>query len=622
MKLRPTDCAGSETSHVDKKSIRSGILWCFFFVLCQQPLQAQTTWPLGDLSAFDNPGPAWKLAGDVRADISKKEALTASPGTGILVNAVDKDHTGKDLFTRMQYGDMDLELDFMMATGSNSGIYLQGRYEIQLLDSWGVQHATAADNGGIYERWDESRPNGQYGYEGHAPRQNAGKAPGLWQHLKIMFQAPRFTDGRKTENAKILRLELNGILVQENVELSGPTRGAMANNEVPMGPLRFQGDHGPVAFRRVRITSYDKPRPELINLKYTVYKGLYDADQEYKNKPPEAEGNTMILSSNINTIPNEFLIRYTGTMRVKESGEYNFNLSTSGGKGSLRIGDRTAIPLSRHQGTGKLTLPAGELPFELIYSKFLDFAKPALGLAVTGPGIREYMVSDANASAGDPVDPILIQAPVNTILRSFTDIDTFRVTHAVNVGSARQVHYTYDMDRGMIVQLWRGDFLDATPMWHSRGDGSSRPAGVVQQFGKPVPAIEKLASPDAPWKGDTTGSGYRMKGYVVDDSDRPVFRYLVYGLMVNDRSQVLSNNGGIQREISLQNPVAGANLYVRLAAAEKIDPVSDGLYLLDDKSYYLRLDDTVKSKPIIRDANGHKEMLLPIQDKITYSILF
>ena len=588
-----------------------------------QFLPAQTTVPLTDLSFFRSAGSTWKLASDVRGDIAQKAVLTTTPGTGVLVNLTDFNNPGQDLITNLQHGDADLELDYMMALGSNSGIYMQGRYEIQLFDSWGVINPTSADNGGIYERWNEGKPEGQKGYEGHAPRQNASRAPGLWQHMKISFQAPRFNlTGTKLENAKILRVELNGVPIQENVELSGPTRGALDNTEVPQGPLRLQGDHGPVAFRNIKITAYDKPRPELLNLKYTVYKGKYDADQDYKNVPPEAQGNTAILSSNVSSIPNEFLIRYTGTIRVKEAGDYTFNLNTAGGNGAMKISDQVVAQVGqgRGRGRGKVTLPAGDHPFELLYSKFLDYAKPGLGLAVVGPGIREYIVSDANIVSNDPVDPILINAPVNTILRSFADIDTVRVTHAVNVGSAQQVHYTYDMDKGMIVQLWRGGFLDATPMWHSRGDGSSRPTGMVQRFGLPLPAIESLASPDAAWSADTTGSGFRPKGYIMDKNDQPTFRYQIYNTTVNDQTRVLPNAQGIHREISIQNPTA--NLFVRLAEANSIETVSEGLYLLNDKSYYLRIDDAGNAKPVIRNANGRKELIIPIQNKITYSILF
>lgn len=594
------------------------------FIACAlsyQLLPAQNTLPLTDFSFFQSPGPTWKLAGDVRGDINQKAVLTTTPGTGILVNITDFSNPGQDLISTLQHGDMDMEVDYMMALGSNSGIYMQGRYEIQLLDSWGKINPTSGDNGGIYERWNESKPEGQKGYEGHAPRQNASRAPGLWQHMKISFQAPRFNaTGTKLENAKILRVELNGVPIQENVELSGPTRGAIGGNEVPRGPLRFQGDHGPVAFRNIKVTTYDKPRPELLNLKYSIYKGKYEAEPDYKNLPPEAQGNTVILSSNVNTIPNDFLIRYTGTIRVKEPGEYRFNLNTPGGKGSMKIKDQAVIPIGQWRGTGKVTLPAGDHPFELLYSKFLDFAKPALGLAVAGPGIREYMVSDANVASGDPVDPILVNATVNTILRSFVDVDTIRVTHAVNVGSAQQVHYTYDMDKGMIVQLWRGGFLDATPMWHSRGDGSSRAQGMIQRFGKPMLAIETLSSPDAPWSADTTGSGFRPKGYVLDDSDQPTFRYMIYNNMVNDQTRVLANSQGIRRDISIQNPAP--DLFVRVAEANNIETVSEGLYLLNDKSYYIRIDDAGTAKPVIRDANGHKELIIPIQTKVSYSILF
>lgn len=582
---------------------------------------SQSTLPLNDLSAFQAPGPSWQLGSDVKADITNDEVLTVANGTGILVNLPDKKNPGKDLFTNLQHGDADVEMDYMMAKGSNSGIYLQGRYEIQLLDSWGVTNPKAGDNGGIYERWDDSRGKGQEGYEGHPPRQNASRAPGLWQHMKISFQAPQFANGKKTENAKILRVELNGVPIQENVELTGPTRGAMENNEVPVGPLRFQGDHGPIAFRNIRVTVYDKPRPELLNLKYSLYKGRYEDEPDYKKLPPEAEGTSVVLSSNVSTLANEFLIRYTGTLRVKEPGDYTFNLTAPGGRGLMRLNNKVVVPLQgRGRRNANVTLQAGDIPFELLYTKFLDFARPALGLAVAGPGIREYLISDANIGSGDPVDPILIQANGNTVMRSFMDLaDTVRITHAVSVGSAEKVHYTYDLDKGMIVQAWRGDFLDATPMWHSRGDGSSRPVGMLQRFGKPMLAIEKLPSPQAAWMEDTAGSGYRPKGYVLDASDRPAFRYIVYGATVNDATTVMENGQGLHREITVQNPAD--NLFVRIASGKSIDTVSDGLYTLDDKSYYIRMDDP-SVKPIVRDAAGGKEIIVPIQTKISYSILF
>ena len=584
-------------------------------------LQAQNKIDLTTLASFQSPSTNWHIAGDVRADLNQNNTLMFSPGTGILISQAEQGKHGQDLLFNTSQGDLDLELDYMMAKGSNSGIYLQGRYEIQLRDSWDIINPKASDNGGIYERWNDDKPEGQKGYEGNAPRQNASRAPGLWQHIKISFQAPRFNaSGQKIENARILRVELNGVFIQENVELSGPTRGALENNEVASGPLRLQGDHGTVAFRNIKLTAFDKPRPELLDLKYAVYKGNFQGEPDYKKQPPAAQGPSVILTSNVSNLENEFLIRYTGTLRVKEPGEYNFNLSAAGGSGSMTINNKPVLTAEQRRRRGKVTLPAGDFPFQLIYNKILEFAKPALGLAVAGPGIREYLISDANTGSGESVDPILINASVNTILRSFMDIDTIRVTHAVSVGSPQQLHYTYDMDKGLIVQVWRGGFLDATPMWHSRGDGSSRPSGSVIKFGKPIMALQTLNSPDAAWSTDTASTGYRPKGYQLDVNDRPTFRYQIYSTMVSDISRVIDGNQGVHREISIENPAA--NLYLRLAEADIIEMLSDSLYLINDKSYYLRIEDGGNEKPVIRDSNGHKELIVPVQKKISYSILF
>jgi hypothetical protein len=446
---------------------------------------------LSDLSAFKLPSKSWQIAGSVQADLSKSNLLIFSSGNGILVNSPNKKHKGEDLFTLSEYGDIDLEFDYMMASGANSGIYLQGRYEIQLEDTWGSPSPKSNTNGGIYPRWDDSKPEGQKGYAGYAPRQNASKAPGLWQKFKISFQAPRFdSSGKKIANAVMLRVELNGVIIHDNVELSGPTRGSISNIEAAKAPLRFQGDHGAVAFKNIKITSFDKARP--------------------------AE-------------------------------------------------------------------------------------KPA-----------------ANANV---VDPILIDASENSILRSFMDIPgSPRVVHAVSVGSAAKVHYTYDMDNAMLVQVWRGDFLNATPMWHDRGDGSSRPLGMVQRLGKPKQSLAQLSSTESTWISDTVGTSYKPKGYVIDEQGLPSFKYHTYGTSVSDQLRVLDLGRGISRTVSISKPVN--NLYFRLADAENIIQTVDGTYLIDHQSYYLKVDNGGGAKAFIRDINGRKELLIPMVNTLTYSILF
>ncbi|KAB7732406.1 DUF1080 domain-containing protein [Rudanella paleaurantiibacter] len=614
----------------------AGLLALSGSVMAQPPASRSVSVPLTDLSAFQKTSANWRIVGDASASLTQANTLSTQPGTGVLANVPPaKFENGQpyNIQTVQEFGDIDLELDYMMAKGSNSGVYLQGRYEVQLLDSWGVRMPKAGDNGSIYERWDESRPEGSKGYEGHPARQNASRAPGLWQHLKISFQAPRFdASGKKTENAKIVRLELNGVLIHENVNLSGPTRGPIANNEKPTGPLFIQGDHGPVAFRNIQITTYGRPRPELTNLNYEVYKGKFEQEPAYGKLPPEAKGPTSDLSPFVTTLNNEFLVRYTGTLKVQEAGEYRFNLGVPGGGGVLRINNKPVIAKADWRGNGRVELPAGEMPFELIYSKFVDWAKPNIGLAVSGPGIREYSLTSPIADE-ESTDPIIVEAPTNTLLRSFMDLPgvpatglmgqnnrgAYRVTHAVSVGSPEQVHYTYDLDNGSVVQVWRGTFLDTTPMWNDRGDGSSRPTGMVQRFGRPALMLAPLATDQVAWPTDTTGSRFRPKGYMLDDQDRPTFRYTSFGATVQDQLRVLDNSHGLRRELTVQN--AATPLYARLVTGTAIRPLENGLYMVDGQ-VYVRIDNAEGAVPVVRSSNGKQELIVPVKSKLTYSILF
>ncbi len=596
-------------------------LWFFAMSLLYQSATGQTL-TLNDLSAFKNPSPTWQIVGDVNASLTEDGVLTTSPGKGILANISGKTK-GKDLYTKAEYGDVDIELDYMMAKGSNSGIYLQGRYEIQLLDSWGKTNPAPGDNGGIYERWNESKPEGQKGYQGYAPRQNVSRAPGLWQHLKISFQAPRFNaQGKKVENAKMLHVELNGVTIHDNVALLGPTRGAMkGDEEAAKGPLRIQGDHGAVAFKNITITPFDKPRPRLTDLTYSVYNGSFEEEPDYEALPPEAEGSSVILTSDLRFRSDSFLIRYQGNLHVEEPGTYTFNLNVPGGGGLMRINREEVIPLGGGSQQGEVSLPAGDMPFELLYSKFMDWVEPGLGLSIAGPGIREYLISDPVSNQNEPVDPILINAQEEPILRSFMDIpDGPRVTHAVTVGSPQQLHYTYDMDHGALVQAWRGDYLDATPMWYNRGNGSSRPVGSLQYFGVPKLSVGPLASDTAVWANDSTAASYRPEGYRLDAQGKPTFRYAIYGTTVSDAVRVLEDGKGIRRTITLDKP--SNKLYARLAEGSKIEEMEKGMYLVDNKAYYLQVEDAAGAKPIVRNMAGRQELVVPLKNKVTYTILF
>lgn len=162
-----------------------------------------------------------------------------------------------NLVTEQKFGDIELYLEFMIAKGSNSGVYLHGLYEVQVFDSWdSTEPMTTSDCGAIYHRWISNQ-----GVGGSAPSRNAARRPGEWQSFYIWFRAPRFdATGKKIENARFIRVVHNGLSVQTNVEVAGPTRAAMEQAEAALNPIMLQGDHGPVAYRNI----YVRPLREII----------------------------------------------------------------------------------------------------------------------------------------------------------------------------------------------------------------------------------------------------------------------------------------------------------------------------------------------------------------------
>jgi len=577
---------------------KSILLGCF--LVFSGSVMAQQSIALDD---FEDPGKSWEEVGAITVNPLDGTHETVK-GEGIFVNLPTKRRAGEDIRTTGEYGDIDLAFEYMMFPGSNSGVYLQGRYEIQLLDSWKKEYVTSGDNGGIYERWIEDK---QEGYEGHAPRQNASLAPGLWQKMEISFQAPRYDDGgNKVENAKILSIRLNGVLIHENVELSGPTRGSWGD-EAPKGPIRIQGDHGAVAFRNMTITTFENSLPELSGLTYEVYKGLVTEAPDFTKMDPVATGETDLITPAVSSVEGPFLIRFQGNLEVPVAGEYEFGAMMNGGGGILRIDDNQVIGPAEWGGNGKVSLEAGTHELEFLYAKLYDWAATGVGLAVQGPGIRWTSFYDENMNMGTTVDPIYVDAPA--IHRSFVDIgDGYRLTRAVSVGSKGGLHYTYDMDHGALVQGWHGEFMDATPMWHDRGDGSADPRGAVTMIDG-----AQLIIGNQSFQSDTTGTGFRPRGYTLENPVTPIFHYDIYGGSVSDK--IVPGNGSFMRTISTE----GLNnaLRIALGKGKSITEVDKGLYSVDGK-YFIRTN----AETTIQAAEESQVLTAPLQREIQYEIIF
>lgn len=155
------------------------------------------------------------------------------------------------IISRRSFRDIQLHIEFatpavVVGEGQgrgNSGVYLMGRYEVQILDSF--------EN--------ETYPMGQCGaiYNVHPPLVNACRPPGEWQTYDIVFRAPRFDDsGNKAANATITVLH-NGVLIHDRAEVPAPTGAAPSRESPDAGPIYLQ-DHGnPVRFRNIWVRELD-----------------------------------------------------------------------------------------------------------------------------------------------------------------------------------------------------------------------------------------------------------------------------------------------------------------------------------------------------------------------------
>lgn len=609
------------------------------------------TLSLEDMSAFKPQAGNWQIVGDVvmdptvdvhphekpAEDTSKKRkkskddakekpgAVTFQQGKGILLNL--NDGSKKDnLVTVFEHGDLELELEVMLPKGSNSGLYLQGRYEVQLYDSWGVKDAKYSDIGGIYRNW-EKEPGKIY--MGKAPLQNPAKAPGLWQKMKISFRAPRFdAAGNKIANARFVSVELNGVKIHDNVEVPLPTGGPLENNEKAMGPIMIQGDHGAVAFRNIKYQLMKELEASVSDVTFKVSYGRFGEIDDFATLTPSKTGTSKDLSCEILDQEDHYGAVYTGTISVPEDDTYLFELAFTGGA-KMVINNQTLVDVQRPDAGGRrrgtVTLKAGSYPFEIYNYKEASWMPPHLGLYVRTPGSYPKMLSAYNSNPPDdePTSPILIHVGASTkLLRAFVDFKGDRgkrLTHTIGVGDPAGIHYVYDLESGNIACVWRGNFVDATPMWHERGDGSFLPQGAVQYLFVNQP-LAFLATAADPFPVMGKENEFRTKGYVLEESTgRPVFNYLYQGLEVSDKVYPTDNNRVITHDVVIKNRGTRTGLYYKLAEGSSILKMPDGSYAIDDKQYYIK-----SSSPVtVRDSNGKKELVAIVDGStLNYSIIW
>ncbi len=612
-------------------------------------MSAQEQMPLMDLGEFKTPTNNWQIVGQVTMDrnvnfLKSKEqpvkssirrkkrkkkdkyqpsAVSFEPGTGILLGRSDR--TGNNLLeTSWKHGDIELEFEVMVSKNSAFKIYFQGKYGLQLSDSWGIRLPTAQDMGGINYLCKTNDSNEERNI---VPMSNPSKAPGLWQKLKISFQSPKFDkSGKKIANAKFVSISLNGMVVQSNVELSN-CGDTSVSDEFPEGPLVIHGYQGAIAFRNIQYRLLEQSKVELKSLSYKVYKGKLDWDQDLNHEQLESEGVSKQLDINSLGLEDSYGIVYSGNLNVPKKDVYTLYLGYTGGV-SLSIGGKKVIYENTWDGSGErietVELDAGDYSFSLTNLKSAAWYPPRLGLSIAGKSthpktFNTYESYPPEASSTEPVFVKIGQKP--QMLRGFVSFNgnEDKLSHTIGVGTPEGINFIFNLNSGNLIGVWRGEFADTTPMWTHRGDGSFEPKGAVQWTFLNQP-IAQLPSMESAFPGAKAPfSDFVYKGYSIHDSGLPIFKHRYKGIEIENFISPDSSNTYLIQEIRFSQSNL-KDFYLKLASG-KVRSLPDGSFAIGGQQYYIKMKSD--QKPFIREVNGETELIVLVDGKnIEYEIIW
>jgi len=542
---------------------------------------------LKDLSAFENSGSNWSVKGTISVHPTKSESAKSQNGEGILVGTA-----GSAISTKVKAKDLRLFSEFMLSPGAEGYIILPGGQRLRIADN--KQKETSALT---------------TGFIGQVPTQNVAKAPGLWQTVELGYDASVAT---VKNSARLNALKLNDVTILESVylPLSKPVSDAQS--------IGFEVTKGTIAFRNIGYQLLNDRKPlTLANLNYKLYSDKWDA-KEYSKL--DKEGKTPSLTQEVTNGMREFHLVYEGDVVAEEDGEYVFTTIYSGPIFTFEIDGKTVVSsgesTSQETHSGSVNLTKGTHRFKIHYSRF-PWRQPALGLRVQKAGIRQYDLHILSSLPEPEPKPYIGVTPElkPEMVRSFILLkgETYKRTHCLSVGSPTGWSYTMDLNRGALLQAWRGQFANVTEMWYERGEPQLlEPAGLtVPVSGKSSIAIlenEKSAWPDS--------ANVNYLGYTLDPQGFPAIRYAIASATVNDH--ITSTDNAITRTIEVKGSPSGS-LYSLMASGKNIQLIEKGLYQVDDR-YYIQIDK--KAKVVLRTSGTTQELLLPVSGSGSYSMFW
>jgi hypothetical protein len=578
------------------------------------------TLALNDLENFQEGTNGWITAENVFMDRQTKYHCKIEQGKGIVVSQGDNDN---QLITRLEYGDLDLEMDFMLAKNSVGLLFLQGCYGIQLSDSWRSETLSAQSSGVILS-----------GDSNKLPALNVSKAPGLWQHLVVKFKAPRFdSSGTKVADALFTEVILNGKRIHKDVAVSQVTQFAPSKNEREKASLVMVSQFGPVAFRDIQYKNYEDKRIRTEAIGYKVYKGLFREYDTLNGMKPLRTGTVDSIHWAVGD--KRAQVTFEGNLQVPADGDYLFKLR-AGGPAWVLLNKELVVG---NGGTrdytdaryGKIALKKGVHPFQIIYANYdeslvVEYEGPEMPLTKLTALTSERFVHAIEPFEYMPGNKAVVQ-------RAFFTHHGKINPYTMCVGVPEGLNYAFDLSTYSILSVWNGKFIDVGNMWLSRGESQmAMPLGAALELSG-VPSVSQLADSKDPWIDtvDVVNNPFSKRGYRIDTSGLPVFTYTYNGLALEDYLHPGENTAGWERSVALKTNSSEnmEDIFFLLGSGKFIERLPNGEYAIDDKKYYISAISGIDEKNLIIEKKKDRyELLLPVTVspeaplKFNYSIIW
>ncbi|RCL30006.1 MAG: hypothetical protein DBX02_05365 [Verrucomicrobia bacterium] len=373
----------------------------------------------------------------------------------------------------------------------------------------------------------------------------------------------------------------------------------------------------------------------LSELTFTSFKGNWTKIPDWNKLEPSGTDHVPSGKFDLSCIneTDSFGLVFRGNIEAPKSGSYTFTLNSDDGS-RLLIDQKIVVDNDGVHGpipkSGKIDLKKGLHHIEVQYFEARGGEELYVGWRL--PGSKKELALSINkgpSSGNSPSGQLLVAENEARIYRNFIEGAGPR---AIGVGYPNGINIAYDANNMRIALIWQGDFIDAKRHWNGRGQGFQPPSGESVIAGSPGVPFATINSPNTPWPNTyfrnenaqlpPLEEGYFFKGYYLIGQYRiPTFKYNFGKLSVIDesvpREETESSQASLIRTLTIKG-MSKDNLYFRAAVGESIEIIDGDTFLIDDAA---TMNLQSAGKPIIRESEKKKELLVPIKFKNNSAVI-